>query len=119
MIEFFPVPAARKTKVWQVVNDGGTVIGHVKFWPAWRQYILDPHPNTVWSHECLSIAVSFLKQQNVAWRLGIQARKGGGRRADKDHGPGPGACGQGGPDAGNQLGDGAGPDGAALRLAPR
>lgn len=77
MIEFVPgtPPRGWSTRVWDVVNESGQVIGRVQFWPAWRQYVLFPNPKTLWSHECLQVAVAWLQSQNAAWRLEVQRRK--------------------------------------------
>lgn len=32
------VPEGRKTKIWNVANRVGIVLGKIAWWPAWRKY---------------------------------------------------------------------------------
>lgn len=54
-IEFYDVtPGTRKTGIVIIRNKrSGTNIGHIKWYGAWRQYVLFPEPDTVWNLDCL------------------------------------------------------------------
>ncbi len=58
--EFFkavaePLQPGRKTVDFQIVNmRSGALIGMVRWYGPWRQYVLFPEPMTVWSKGCLA-----------------------------------------------------------------
>jgi hypothetical protein len=49
-----PQKPTRKTRDYDVVTRGGPVIGVIAFYTQWRQHVLAPAPNTVWSAGCLA-----------------------------------------------------------------
>src|SRR5678815_689340 len=59
--------ASGKTKVWNVVNTGGgTVLGSVKWWPAWRRYCFFPGHETVYDKSCMREVAAFLEAKTWA-----------------------------------------------------
>lgn len=36
-------------------------LGHIVWYPAWRQWVFEAAPNTVWSHDCLADVSEFMR----------------------------------------------------------
>ena len=52
----------RKTFVWHVESAyDGSLLGDIKWYAPWRQYVLMPFDGCVWSHDCLSEVSEFIK----------------------------------------------------------
>jgi hypothetical protein len=69
--------AGRTTTIWAVRGDEGDFLGDVRWWGAWRQYVFQPQPHTIFHGGCLEDITAFLKKQNVAARAECRARRGG------------------------------------------
>jgi len=53
-MEFFLIPTDKKTETWQISSkSSGYVLGHIKWYGAWRQYCFFPSPETVFNNSCL------------------------------------------------------------------
>ena len=47
-------PAGRKTKIWWVrAKEGGTLLGEIGWYGAWRQYVFYPRQATIFNRTCL------------------------------------------------------------------
>lgn len=71
--ELLQRPADRKTDVWYVAPlSGGSVLGSVKFYGAWRKYVFFPREETLYDANCLRAIADFCERQTVAlkevWR---------------------------------------------------
>lgn len=54
-----------KTKIWFVIAlQGGIHLGSVKWFAAWRQYVFEPSPSTVYEQICLRDIASFVESAN-------------------------------------------------------
>ena len=50
-----------KTKVYEISSKGhGFLLGTVKWYGRWRQYVIEPEPDTGWNKECLRDVALFL-----------------------------------------------------------
>jgi hypothetical protein len=61
-IEFTIIEKKPKTNVYSVNKTDGTQLGLIFWHGAWRQYIFNPLPDTIWSHDCLDEINNFLRQ---------------------------------------------------------
>ena len=65
-----------KTRRWEVMSVAQeTVLGHVRFWSAWRKYVFAPHDRTLYDADCLQEITDFCQEQTRVWRNEVQARK--------------------------------------------
>lgn len=48
-------------KYFEIFNINNDNIGCIEFYKPWNKYIFNPYFNTVWSIECLSQIIDFLK----------------------------------------------------------
>lgn len=56
----------RKTNVWDVVSiTHGNVLGQIRWYGPWRQYVFRPAQDTIWSKGCLEDIEKFLKEANT------------------------------------------------------
>lgn len=46
----------------------GDVLGVLSFHAPWRQWVMDPAPDVIWSHDCLTDAAAKLRELNAAVR---------------------------------------------------
>lgn len=59
-----------KTKTWDIVSiHHGNVLGRVRWYGGWRQYVFYPEPQTLWNDGCLETVRRFLREQMAARRL--------------------------------------------------
>ena len=65
-IKFVEVPQpGRKTRRWHVVAvKGGGVLGEIRFYSQWQQYVFTSDNEVVWNSGCLTAVVVFLNTQN-------------------------------------------------------
>jgi len=50
-----PLDPGRKTRVYEVVNlSSNCLIGTISWYASWRQFVLTPVHNSVWSKGCLA-----------------------------------------------------------------
>ncbi len=57
----------RRTHVWQVRNrKTGDNLGYIIWYAPWRQYILSPGGDTLWSASCLIESADFIRAQMEA-----------------------------------------------------
>lgn len=47
-----------------LTKSGAALLGVVEWYPRWRQFIFEPAPSTVFSHDCLLDIADFLSIQN-------------------------------------------------------
>lgn len=65
--EIFPQDPKRKTKKYLVHSRyDGAILGAISWYGGWRQYVFLPHPDTIWSDDCLLELSEFLKQLKEA-----------------------------------------------------
>jgi hypothetical protein len=60
----------RKTDTWMVVRTaGGSALGEVRFYGAWRKYCFFPYPNSLYDPDCLKTIAEFCALQTILqWR---------------------------------------------------
>jgi hypothetical protein len=57
-----PTKPGRKTLRWRIASrSSDATLGRVAWYPAWRQYTLDPAPNTTFNAQCLDDMATFLR----------------------------------------------------------
>ena len=62
-LEFIEVKDTGKTKVWQIISKtSGFILGHIRWWGAWRQYCFFPSPETLFNIQCMQDIQNFIKQ---------------------------------------------------------
>jgi len=56
-----------KTEIWDVINKSSEEpLARIEWYPAWRQYVMMPEPNTVFNDGCLKTIVAFLQRLRQA-----------------------------------------------------
>jgi len=66
-----PNASGRTTKIWGVYSKRhGDILGEVRWYPAWRQYVFCPMPESIYNGSCLVNIKDFLKKCNLAQRSG-------------------------------------------------
>jgi hypothetical protein len=74
-----------KTRRFAVVSKSrGIQLGRISFYPAWRQYILEPDISTLWSDGCLKQVQEFLTKTNAEWRASLTHTTETQRKADEN-----------------------------------
>jgi hypothetical protein len=59
---FFKAGYTGKTEVYDVLSkSSGGVLGHIKWYSAWRQYCFFPSPQCVFNNGCMSDIIGFIK----------------------------------------------------------
>ena len=59
----------RKTEVWDIVNRRSEEpLARIQWYGPWRQYVMEPEPQTVWNDGCLVSVLTFLRQLNSKQR---------------------------------------------------
>lgn len=72
--EGFGRSASGKTGVWRVLSKSqGSLLGMVKWYGPWRQYIFEPMPDCVFNNGCLDAISSFCSEQNATQRTSAVA----------------------------------------------
>jgi len=51
----------RKTRDYKIVSKRGADLGRVIFYNKWRQHVLEPEMDTLWSDDCLTEIQIFLR----------------------------------------------------------
>ena len=51
-----------KRDAFDVKDSHGSTLGHVEWYPRWRQYVFSPEPNSVFSHDCLAELSAFCRR---------------------------------------------------------
>jgi len=54
----------RKTKRWMLFSHRGALLGEVKWYGPWRQYIVEPNMGSVFNDGCLLDVAAFLARVN-------------------------------------------------------
>ena len=63
-LDFVLIRKTEKTQVYDVISRSHAVrLALIKWYGPWRQYVLEPEPETVWNKDCLNDVSAFL------WRL--------------------------------------------------
>jgi hypothetical protein len=57
-------PKGGKTVRWDVVSNRGQCLGFIGWYGAWRQYVFEPEPATVFNRECLLDIATYLERVN-------------------------------------------------------
>jgi hypothetical protein len=58
----------RSTEVWDVLSRrSGAVLGQIRWYGAWRQYVLHPDPTAIFSGDCLHDIADFARQRTRMW----------------------------------------------------
>jgi hypothetical protein len=61
-MEFFKAGNTGKTEVYDVLSkSSGAILGHIKWYGAWRQYCFFPSPHCVFNNGCLGDIIGFVK----------------------------------------------------------
>ena len=56
-----------KTSLWEVTNkENGSLLGSIKWWGAWRQYVFLPADDCVFNRGCLRDLAAFLDEAMAA-----------------------------------------------------
>jgi hypothetical protein len=67
IITELPQDQTKKTKKFNVFNKGSDyLLGHIAWYPQWRQYCYFPALRTVFSVGCIDDISQFIKEQNEA-----------------------------------------------------
>ena len=65
------------TEVWDVINTKSEEpLAQIKWYSAWRQYVIIPEPETVYNDGCLEVITGFIKRLNVKQKTNQAAPKG-------------------------------------------
>ncbi len=60
-LEFFKAGFTGKTEVYDVLSKpSGFILGHIRWYPAWRQYCFYPSPNCVFNVGCMGDLIAFI-----------------------------------------------------------
>ena len=63
------VDESRKTKMWGVSSaHDGAYLGSVRFWPAWRCFVLVSDEGVIWSGACLHEVGEFCLARTKEWK---------------------------------------------------
>ena len=63
-VQDLPRRPGRTTDRWQVLGNGGDVLGVVQWFGRWRQYTFDPAPGTTFNATCLRDIAAWLDKIN-------------------------------------------------------
>ena len=64
-IDFELIAKKHKTSVYAIVSkSSGDVLGHIRWYFGWRQYIFEPETteDTIWNRGCLQEVIDFLQR---------------------------------------------------------
>ena len=62
-VTFSVLEEKQKTKVYAVQSrSDGDILGEIKWYFGWRQYVFFPADDTIWSRGCLQEIVSFIQK---------------------------------------------------------
>lgn len=62
-LEFFKAGHTGKTEVYDVLSKHqGSILGHIKWYGAWRQYCFWPSPETIFNPDCMADIIEFIKE---------------------------------------------------------
>ena len=57
------IQPGRKTRDWRIcARNGGSPLGRIEWYSAWRQYVLVPDEMTLWSVDCLTDIADAIKK---------------------------------------------------------
>jgi len=60
-MEFFKAGFTGKTEFYDVLSkSSGFILGHIRWYPAWRQYCFMPSPNCVFNVGCMGDISKFI-----------------------------------------------------------
>lgn len=75
-MDFIPMNQERKTEIVQVANKkSGFVLGHIRWFGAWRQYCFMPSPNSVFNTGCLNAINAQINELMFEHRQTLKHRK--------------------------------------------
>ena len=50
-----------KTEVWAVVSKSShEILGQIRWYPCWRQYVFFPEADTLYSNGCMEVILNFI-----------------------------------------------------------
>ena len=58
----------RRTRVWEVLDRHGGLLGYVQWYGAWRQYSFMPTSGAVFNRGCLADITAFIDEKMREWR---------------------------------------------------
>lgn len=67
-LRFYELPSSGKTKQWEVVSHRQILLGVVKWWGAWRQYVFFPDSHTLYNPTCLNEIAEFCQTKTKGHR---------------------------------------------------
>ena len=68
-----PTPPERKTLIWHIVaNDGGDILGSIKWYGPWRKYCFFPFGNGVFEWVCLREIAGFCERKTREHKKGVK-----------------------------------------------
>ena len=68
---FQETPSAGKTRQWHVRSkSSGTLLGRIKWYGPWRQFVFFPEPTTLFNIGCLADINAFMTDAYTDWRFG-------------------------------------------------
>ncbi len=80
MVARDPIPSkSGKTLVWVISSHSGGALGQVKWFSAWRCYVYEPMPWTVYNADCMQALSDFTQCVTAAHKAAQSAAKGGGK----------------------------------------
>lgn len=56
-----------------VLSRGGSVLGVISYYPAWRQHVFEAAPDTVWSNGCLCEVEHKVSAMNAGRVMAVDA----------------------------------------------
>lgn len=75
-IKFEIVDSPRKTEVWNVVSiSSERVLGHILWYPQWRQYTFAPSIGTIFNPDCMYQIIEKISKLNAAHKAALRKQK--------------------------------------------
>ena len=65
----------RKTPTYTIKNKSGEYLGLITFNPAWRKFVFNPAPDTIFDAACLSDIIIKLNDATAEWRPGLKEKQ--------------------------------------------
>jgi len=61
-LRFVMAEQKTKTQVWHIISKKwGNVLGVIRWYGPWRQYVFYPEKDTIWNKDCLDDVKNFLQ----------------------------------------------------------
>ena len=76
-IKYESTSSSGKTHTYLVrAKRDGAVLGAIKWYASWRQYVLFPYPNTIFNSDCMIAITEFCEDINDKHRKALDGRDG-------------------------------------------